>query len=141
MDRAQRLKDKEDKQRYFEERLEETEEKNTELAERLESLKTVLDYTLSVDDTISFESLRIQERFVPTPVPHDLATSKPSPHKQAYLSRVKAPGLLEKALGLKKRYERERAAAEAQYTAAQKAHAESEREREARLAEFSWVRK
>ena len=50
---------------------------------------------------------------------------------------MKTPSLLEKALRLKKRYERERAAAEAQYTAAQVAHQEAEQEREARLAEFS----
>ena len=137
MERVQRLKDKEDKQRYVEERLEETEERNAELAERLEALQTVLEYTLAVDDTISFESLRIQERFTLAPVPHELATPQPPSNKQTFLSRVKTPSLLEKALRLKQRYERERAAAEAQYTAAQVAHKEAEQEREARLAEFS----
>jgi restriction system protein len=94
MERAQRLKDKEDKQRYIEERLEETEERNAEVTERLEALQTVLEYTLAVDDTISFESLRIQERFTPAPVPHELATPQPPPNKQTFLSRVKAPSLL-----------------------------------------------
>jgi len=93
MERVQRLKDKEDRQRYVEERLEETEERNAEVAERLEALQTVLEYTLSVDDTISVESLSIQEQCTPAPVPHALATSQPPPNKQTFLSRVKTPSL------------------------------------------------
>ncbi len=135
-ERARNLQAKEDKQRYLEARIEETEDQNTELTERIDELKTVLEHTLSVDDTISFESLRILDEYSPLPIPQELTVLKPAPDKQQFLSKVKVPGLLEGALGLKGRYQRELQTAETQYEAARKAYEQSENERRARLEEL-----
>ena len=71
-ERTQRLRDKEEKQRYLEQRVEEAEDSNAELAERLHSLREVLDHTLSIDDTIKFDTLRIKDQFKPALTPHGL---------------------------------------------------------------------
>jgi restriction system protein len=136
LERTQRLKDKEEKQRYLEQRLEEAEDKNAELAERLDSLRGVLNHTLSIDDTIRFDALRIREQFRPAPTPQTLSASPMPPQKQDFVAKVKPPGLLEKAFGLKKRYERELAAANSQYEEARSTYERAEREREEKLAQF-----
>lgn len=132
-EREKKLLDKENKQRYLEARLDETAEKNAELAERMASLQNILEHTLEVDDTITFESLRIKETYSPIPIPQELSLAMPVPDKTKFLSAVKAPGFLENALGLKGRYQRELQAAETQYEAALKAYESSERERLSRL--------
>ncbi len=137
IERTQRLKGKEDKQRYFEERVEEVEDKNIELTERIKEQSQVLEHTFAIDDTIRFETLRINDQFEPAQVPHDLATPQKPPRKEDFLSRVKEPGFLEKALGLKKRYGREVRVAESQFNAARVTYEQSEKEREAKLGEFS----
>ena len=135
-ERATKLLDKENKQRYLETRMEETAEKNAELAETIEALQNILEQTFDIDDTIAFESLRIRDNYSPISVPQELSVAKPAPDKSKFIASVKAPGLLENALGLKGRYQREIQAAEAQYEAARKAHEASEKERSARLAEL-----
>lgn len=136
LERTQRLRDKEEKQRYLEQRLEETEDQNAELAEQLDSLRGVLSHTLSIDDTIRFDTLRIKEQFRPAPTPPGLSTGPRTPQKQKFIDKVKAPGLLEKAFGFKKRYERELAAANSQYEEARSTYEQSERVRGAKLAQF-----
>jgi len=135
-ERDLRLAEKEEKQRHLIERLEETEEKNLEITERLENLRSILDHTLSVDDTIKFESLRIKDKFKPPPPPQKLAFSQLAPRKQDFLSKVKAPGLFEKLFRIKKRYEQELAAAESRYEAAKLEYGKAEKEREVELTEF-----
>lgn len=135
-ERAQKLLDKEDKQRYLEARLEETAAMNAELAETIKALQNILEHTLDVNDTIAFESLRIRENYSPAPIPQELSVAKPAPDKKTFIAAIKVPGFLENALGLKGRYRREIQAAEAQYEAARKAHEASEQERLARLAEL-----
>lgn len=137
VERTQRLMNKEEKQQYAEQRIEEAEDKNAELKERLEELQNLLQHTFAINDTIRFDSLRIRQQFTPSQPPHELAAPHRPPQLAEFLSKVKPPGLLEKALGLKKRYEQGRSAAEAQYAAALAAHERSETEREARLAEFT----
>lgn len=91
---------KEAKQRYLEGRINETEERNAELTAYVEELQGILEHTLTVDDTISFESLLIRERFTPAPVPHELVAGQPRPQEAAFLGQLKPPSLLERALGL-----------------------------------------
>lgn len=136
LERTQKLRDKEEKQRYLEQRIEEVEESNAELAERLQSLREVLNHTLSIDDTIKFDTLRIKEQFKPAQTPHGLSAGPKPPQKQDFIARVKLPGFLEKAFGLKKRYESELAAADSQFEQARSVHEKAEREREAKLAQF-----
>lgn len=54
---------REARQRYLEERLQEVEDKNDALNEYIQELRSILDCTLSIDDTISFDSLRSHEPF------------------------------------------------------------------------------
>ncbi len=135
-ERSRKLLDKENKQRYLEARIDKTAENNAELAEQITALQNILEHTLEIDDSITFESLRILDEYSPLPIPQDLTIAKPPPEKQKFISAVKAPGFLENALGLKGRYQRELQAAEVQYEAALKAYEASEKERQNRLAEL-----
>jgi len=135
-ERNKKLLDKENKQRYLEARIEETTENNTDLAEKIEALQGILEHTIDVDDTITFESLRIRDNYSPMPIPQELSTAKPPPDKRKFIAAVKTPGFLENALGMKGRYQREIQAAGAQYEAARKGYEASEQERQNRLAEL-----
>ena len=135
-ERAEKLLDKENKQRYLEARIEETAENNAEIAEKIKALQGILEHTLGIDDTITFDSLRIRDNYSPMPIPQDLSTAKPPPDKRRFVESVKTPGFLENALGMKGRYQREIQVAEAQYEVALTAYKASEQERQNRLAEL-----
>lgn len=135
-ERAIKLQEKEEKLQYIESRVEETADRNEDLAEQIESLQNVLEHTLSVDDTITFESLRVQDNYTPLPIPQKLVSPKLAPDKQKFLSEVKPLGFFEKVLGLKGRYQRDLQAAETQYEAAKRTYETSERERQEALAEL-----
>jgi restriction system protein len=129
------LQQKEQKQRYIEERLQEVEELNNELERTCNELTNILNHTLEVNDTIEFDSLKVHEPFVPPSIPDMLTRPTPPPNKEVYLRKVKPPTLLEKALGMKGRYQKELAAAEGYYRAALHAHEVAETERIAKLLE------
>src|SRR5918912_2398240 len=95
-ERARTLAMKEARQRYLEERAQEVEDRNRELAERMDELRSVLEHTLTVDDTITFNSLRIKDQFPPFTPPRELTTTYAQPVREQFLSAVKAPGLLGK---------------------------------------------
>lgn len=135
VEREKRIKTKEDKQQYIEGRTEETGEKNVELSERLDELKDILNHTLTINDTIRFDSLRIKEQFQAKPVPNELSTPQQPPDRQAFMSRIKAPTLLEKAFG-GKRYETELAEAEEQYKNVFTNYENAERHRKTKLDAF-----
>jgi restriction system protein len=135
VEKEKRIKTKEDKQQYLERRIEETGEKNVELSELLDELKGILNHTLSLNDTIQFDSLRIKEQYSSDPVPNELSTPQQPPDQRAFISQVKAPTFLEKALG-GKRYERELAEAEARYLTAIRDYEDAESERKTRHAAF-----
>lgn len=127
------LLDKNNKLRYLEARSEETADKNTTVDSQIEEIQQILEHTLSVDDTITFDSLHIHEEYTPLTIPQELMNPWPPPNKQQYISRVKAPGFLENALGLKNRYKREQQAAQAEYEADLKTFEELEKERKGKL--------
>jgi hypothetical protein len=56
------------KQQYTEARARETDGKNQKLTEFVSELQHVLEYTLSKDDTISFDDLRIHDQFRQPPI-------------------------------------------------------------------------
>ncbi len=99
--------DKEAKQRYLESRMEETEDKNKQLSERIGELSKILEYTLQVDDTISFDSLRIKDQFRYFTLPEDLQTAPKPPQLETFLGVVKKPGTFEKLIpGVDARYQK-----------------------------------
>src|ERR1043165_9521432 len=64
-ERTRTLAVKEARQRYLEERAHEAEDQNSALIERMNELRGIVEPTLTVDDTISFDSLRIKEQQQP----------------------------------------------------------------------------
>lgn len=126
----------ETKEQYLTMRLEETDELNTNLAERNEQLKTILEHTLGVDDTIVFNSLRVKDEFPSFIPPQELVATITPPDKNRYLKQVKPMGFVENALGMKGRYQREMQTAVAQYQNAVKAYEIAEGEKKAKLEQL-----
>ena len=93
-----RQSEKEARQQYLENRQEEANELNLELSERIRRLQTVLEDTLSVDDSIAFDSLRIRDDFAPIRLPVELTTPAREPQKANFQPRAiaKKVGFIEK---------------------------------------------
>lgn len=80
-ERARSLGQKEARQRYLEERSASVVDQNQELAFRIEELRSILQHTLTVNDTISFASLRLQAEVPTFAPPQDLLTAIKPPSK------------------------------------------------------------
>lgn len=128
--------EKEAQQQYLADRMQETEDCNTETAEFIHALSTVLEHTLTIDDTIAFDSLRVKLEYPSFSPPQELTRVIPPPNEAEYLKKVKTPGLLENALGMKGRYQREVQAAKQQYRDALKAYEAAEAEKKAKLEQL-----
>jgi restriction system protein len=110
------------KQVYLERRLEETDGKNEEISNRLDELKSILQHTLEVDDTISFGSLKIEEEYNSFQIPKNLRQADP-PIKENFFKPIIRPNWLMMLFPwVKKRYEKELANAEEQFNNAVIAH-------------------
>lgn len=93
-------------------------DQNALLAERIAELRSVLEYTLTIDDAISFESLRQSSDYPPFEIPAELSEPVREPQKNEYLSKIKKPSGLSGMLSItRKAYEKLLAEAEAQYEA------------------------
>lgn len=68
---------REAKAQYLQDRQEETDDLNAELKDRIASFQELLDHTLSVDDRISFDSMRARARFPEFKLPDSLAPGTP----------------------------------------------------------------
>src|SRR5688500_11707330 len=78
---------------YVEQRAREAEVLTEGLNAQIDELKSLLSHTLPVDDTVSFNSLRLKEQYPQFSLPPDLATSNTKPNDVAtYLAAVKEPG-------------------------------------------------
>ena len=132
-ERQRKLQSVEEKKRYLESRADEADEMNEQLKATMADLGGILQHTLSVNDLISFESLRSHEAYLAPPIPQQLTLAANAPHKEHFLSRVKPPSVMEKALGMKGRYQRELQAAEEQYATALHSYEASEAERKEKL--------
>lgn len=126
---------KERKRLYLEGRQDEVEALVQELAENLASLKGLLEHTLTVDDRIDLNSLRIKKKFPAFSPPSDLTEENPAPTLESFTSRVTAPGFFGKRLPwVQKGYEKELAAATTQYESGLATYENDEAERKAKLA-------
>jgi restriction system protein len=134
--KSQAQADKAAKQKYLESRQQEVDDLNSDLEARVQEMQGVLEHTLGVNDRIDFDSLRVTERFAPAAMPEILSRPSPAPEKSKFFANIKPLGLLEKALKIAGRYEKETAAAEAQYQAALKTFEKIEGERIARRNAF-----
>lgn len=135
-ERERKQLEKEAQQQYLADRLQETEERITETAEYIQALKSVLEHTLTVDDTIVFDSLRVKYQYPSFNPPQELTRVTPPPQENEFLKKVKPMGLLENALGMKGRYQREMQAAKQQFSQALKAYEAAEAEKKAKLEQL-----
>lgn len=96
--REQKQYEKELRQQYLEDRQQETDELNEELNDKVSALHTILSHTLSVDDNIAFDSLRIKNSFQPIQIPANLRTPLAAPQKNDFERKtpVKPVGFFEK---------------------------------------------
>ncbi|MBI4002862.1 MAG: restriction endonuclease [Nitrospira defluvii] len=134
---SQKSAEKAAKSRYVEERLAAVEEQNTQLATCLKEMSEILGGTLSVDDTIAFQSLRLPSEFPPFAPPPELIRPTPPPQKHDYLVGVTEPrGLARLVPGAQARYERALKDAESIFESVQRSYERSERDRRAKLAEL-----
>lgn len=85
------LQAKEARQRYLEERLEEVQDQNTALNDSINELRGILEQTLSVDDTISFDSLRSHDNFQQFTGPRELAEPQREPDRASFFVAVRIP--------------------------------------------------
>jgi len=105
--RQRALEDKEEKQRYVESRIAEAEEATLELNARVEELNGILEHTLHINDTLSFESLKVTDDFPPFEPDESLALPGSRPAKDAFRPTARPPGLLGKIIPpLQTRYTR-----------------------------------
>lgn len=132
-ERERKQLEKEAKQQYLVERWQETEDLNAELADTIIALNTLLEHTLPIDDTIEFASLRVNDDYPPFRPPQELTRIAPLPSEDDYLTQVKPMGLLENALGMKGRYQRDLKAVKQQFAKAMKAYQASQAEKKAKL--------
>ncbi len=113
--------DKEAKQLYLESRIQETEDNNKQLAERLSELNGILEQTLTVNDTISFDNLRIYDKFQDFTLPNDLQKISQPPKPEAFLANIKKPNALEKLIpGAEDRFQKAIKQAKINYQAMKK---------------------
>jgi restriction system protein len=135
-ERQRAFEDKEAKLRYVEERIAEAQDKTIEAQDRVNELRQILQHTLSVDNTISFGSLKIKEEFPAfSPIP-ELANPLSPPSNEEFLKDIKPPSRLKKLLpGSQDRYRSKCRQAEAKYHSAFKTYQEKEAQRLTALEE------
>lgn len=121
-ERERKAQEKADRAEYLLDRQAEAEELTLEGEQRIEELEKILAATLDVDDRIDFSSLLIRERFPPYYLPVELSTPIQEPTKDTFLALVAPRSLMEKALGMKKRHERDSVEAQRKYESALKAY-------------------
>lgn len=131
-ERERKRFEKEAKEQFIRDQLQETDDKNADLAKAIDQLNNVLQHTFSIDDTIQFSSLKITEPFAKFITPFDLKPGQP-PLKTQYTDGVKPMSTMEKALGMKGRYQREMTAAEQQFASALNTYKATEAEKSAKL--------
>jgi restriction system protein len=80
---------REEKQQYLEERQEYVYELNEALEDTIKELDGILDHTLSIDDTINFESLFKTDSYPDFVIPASLSSSISTPNAYKFISSVK----------------------------------------------------
>jgi restriction system protein len=133
-ERATALAAKEAKQRYLEERIEEVEDLNNNLEEFISGLNGILEHTLSTNDMIDFDSLRIKDSFKPFNPPQNLSTPLTPPVIKTYTDSVKKPVFFGKIFPqLVRRYETKLKEAEEVFKKAHEEYLISENNRKSEL--------
>ncbi|MEA2205436.1 MAG: restriction system protein [Blastocatellia bacterium] len=128
------LSEKEARQRYVEERIQEVEDRNAELVDQIGQLRSILPQTLTLDDSISFESLRVQEEFPAFTPPVTLTGTIPPPTVEPFIAAVKFPNWFQRLFpSTDAKHQRALADAKEKYQAAFDQHNALETQRKAQL--------
>lgn len=107
---------KEEKQHYLESRIQETDDLNKDLESKIVELSNVLGHTLTVNDAITFDDLRIQEQFREFELPSELQKVFLPTSRDTYFSKISKPSAIEKLIpGWEKRYQKQLDEAERLY--------------------------
>ncbi|QIR38327.1 restriction endonuclease [Tolypothrix sp. PCC 7910] len=125
---------------YLEQRLTDVDEINAEIADWIGELQTILEHTLAVEDTISFDNLRIRDTFPAMETPQQLSIASPQPQFQ------KPPSLphwlMQRLPFLERRYQKALRNAESNYQIAKQKYEEKETSRQLSLerlkANYEW---
>lgn len=135
-ERAIRQYEKEERLHYLEDRQIEAEEATSDIAEQVAELCGVLEATLSLDDAIDFESLRLHDRYPAFSPPAALAHAPLPPREDDYVNRVSQPSGLSRLIpGSRAKYEAACVAARAQCRLDLQKYEQREAERVRALAE------
>lgn len=128
------LQQKEARQRYLEERVQEVIEQNVSINEIVNQLRTVLEDTLSVNDAISFDSLRRREPFPDFVVPAKLSQPYSQPIRDSFFANVKRLSWFDKLFAsIRARYQLDLENAEKIYQVALSQYETKEAERQAQI--------
>lgn len=133
--RLQLQLDKAQRQLYLANRMQEAELATADAAAVISELRSILQHTLAIDDTIPFSSLHLNLDIKPFELPAELATSTPLPDRASFLSKVRKPNFFEKLFSLTRRYQAELQHAETEYEAAMAKFEMAEGERKSRIEE------
>ena len=126
--------DKDAKQRYLASRSEEVEDLNRALNTQIEQLRGILEHTFSIDDTISFKSLLLQEQYPEFSPPGELTTPHKKPVQEEFFQGIEAPsGIKQLIPGAYERYQRDFREAKEKYLAAWNKGKEQEEQRLVKL--------
>ncbi|MEK6804649.1 MAG: restriction endonuclease [Nitrospirota bacterium] len=128
---------REAKQQYLEDQTAKATEENALLASCIEELSHLLEATLSVDDRIAFDSLRLSTVYPAFTPPAELTQGSAPPHEEYYLHGVVEPkGLGRFVPGAQKRYEAALEEATKRFESAKKHYQTTERARLEKLAQL-----
>lgn len=129
-ERARVLAFKEERLRYIEGRILEVEDLNEELDLRIDDIKSLIEKTLKVNHKISFDSLRIKEKYQAFNPPKNISTPYKEPEKSSFIGNVKAPGFFARLIpGSGERYQKALSDAEKRYVNAIETYKNSEARR------------
>jgi len=90
--------DKEAKQQHLESRIRETEDSNKYLKNRMVELSNVLERALSIDYSISFDSLRIHDEFRRFELTRDLQKEPIATNREEYFAKISKVSVIDKLI-------------------------------------------
>jgi len=126
---------KQAKDKYLAELAQSVIDQNTQLIELVKELSLVLEHTLNINDTISFDSLRPSLNIPTLTLPDNLLKPALEPQKDHYLAQVKKPTGIGNFIGTTRNtYKKALQDAEAHYEADHRAYEATEAVRKAELA-------
>lgn len=134
---SQREAEKASKLRYLEDREDEAKSATLATNDSLGRLANILRDTLSVNDAISFDTLRVHEKPPSVSVPRSLSSAADAPRVEHFRSQVEAPSGLSKLIpGSKARFTAALTEADRRYEIAHAEWSKTERARIAKLEDL-----